>query len=263
MPFKHCNGINIFYETHGTGTPLILVSGLGGDHFFWQPSIAVLASVFEVITFDTRGIGQTDAPEESYSMAVFAEDMIALMDQLLIEKAHVLGFSMGGNIALTLALKYPGRINKLVIAASNAVMGQQIRLFIDAVLDVYEHGITNKQMFGLICPWLFSGPFLKDPSNAGFLQYDENEPYQQPLYAWKNQYLAQRGFDVADRLSQIKLPTLIITGENDPFATLEDARVLNGGIEHSILQVVAKSGHLINYEHPGLFHKSIMDFLMG
>lgn len=263
MPFVSCNGIKIYYEIHGEGMPLVLISGLGGDHFFWQSSLEVLSAQFKVITFDTRGIGQTDVPMESYSLDIFANDLIALMDELQIEKAHILGFSMGGNIALTLALKYPERIFKLIIAASHAVMSTQIRLFVDAVLDVYERGISTKQMFDLICPWLFSNSFLSNPQNTAYLQYDENEPHQQPVYAWKNQYLAQREYNVVGSISKIKLPTLIIAGELDLFGTLEDAKILNDGIEHSILKIVPKSGHLMNYENPELFHEYILGFLVG
>ncbi|MEI9913224.1 MAG: alpha/beta hydrolase [Bacteroidota bacterium] len=261
MAHIKCNGINIYYEINGEGIPLILISGLGGDHFFWQLSVKILSAHFQVITFDTRGIGQTDAPKESYSLDIFADDLIALMDKLQIDKAYILGFSMGGNIALMLALKHPERILKLIIAASHAGINQQIRLFVDAVLNAYETGISTKQMFNLICPWLFSNSFLSDPKNAAYLQYDENEPGQQPLYAWKNQYLAQREYNVVDSIDKIKLPALIINGELDLFATLEDAKVLNEKIERSILKVIPQSGHLINYENPELFHEYILDFL--
>lgn len=261
MAYKKCNGINIFYEVHGAGTPLILISGLGGDHLFWQSSIELLSEKFQVITFDTRGIGKTDAPVESYSMDIFVADLLALTDALQIEQAHLLGFSMGGNIALSFALQYPARVRKMIIAASHAKINTQIRLFIDAVLDVYEAGISTKQMFDLICPWLFSNAFLSNPSNAAFLQFDENEPDQQPLYAWKNQYLAHREYDIIDRLPEIKLPTLIINGDQDLFVNKEQANQLKDNITSSILAVIPDAGHLINYEYPELFHKYVLDFL--
>lgn len=261
MPLKNCNGISLYYEIRGVGTPLILISGLGGDHYFWQSSIEILAAKFQVITFDTRGIGQTDAPHEAYSMDLFVADLASLLDELQIKKAHILGFSMGGNIALSFALKHPGRIEKLIIAASHAKINPQIRLFVDAVLDVYEQGISTKQMFNLIAPWLFSTTFLSNPENAVYLEYDENEPDQQPLYAWKNQYLAQRAYDVADHLSEIKMPTLILTAENDLFASLDDATLLHKQIENSALQIIPKSGHLMNFEYPEVFHQHILDFL--
>lgn len=261
MAFTTCNGIKVFYEIHGRGTPLILISGLGGDHYFWQSSLTTLSEKFQVITFDTRGIGQTDAPEEPYSMELFVADLLALMDNLGIDKAQLLGFSMGGNIALSFALQHPERVHKLIIAASHAKMSAQIRLFVDAVLGVYEGGISTRQMFELIAPWLFSNSFLSKPEHAAFLEYDENEPFPQPLYAWKNQYLAQREYNVVDRLAEIKLPTLILAADQDPFASLEDARILQEGIGESTLNIIPQSGHLMNYEQPELFHQCILEFL--
>lgn len=261
MAYQKCNGINIYYEQHGSGTPLVLISGLGGDHFFWQSSIEVLSQKFRVITFDTRGIGKTDAPPEPYSMDIFTEDLLALMDTLQIEKAQLLGFSMGGCIALSFALKYPGRVEKLIVAGSHAKTSMQIRLFIDAVVAAYETGLSAKQMFNLICPWLFSNKFMSLPLNAAFLEYDENEPDPQPLYAWKNQWLALREYDVANRLHEIKLPTLILNGDEDLFASMEQAHHLYNNIKDSELKILNGAGHLINYESLDLFNKYVVEFL--
>lgn len=261
MPIKHCNGISLYYEVYGEGEPLVLISGLGGDHTFWNASIELLSSKYQVIVFDTRGIGKTEAPKGPYSMELFADDLAALLDALQISKANVLGFSMGGNIALAFTLKYPQRVAKLIIAASYATMSHQVRLFLDAVLSVYEGGATSRQMFELIAPWLFSMPFLSVPNHSIYLEYDENDPDQQPFYAWKNQYLAMQSFDVVAQLSKIKVPTLILAGEDDRLAHLEDSILLVDKIENAILKTISKSGHLINYEYPDLFHNYILEFL--
>lgn len=261
MPHLLSNNINIYYESYGHGQPLILISGLGGDRTFWQASIGVLSAKFRVIIFDTRGIGRTDAPEGPYGMEMFADDLAGLMDALQMPRAHVLGFSMGGQIALQFALKYPERINKLIIAASCAKLNTQIRLYVDAVLDVYEGGISTKQMFELIAPWLFSNGFLSIPGNEVYLQYDESDPEQQPLYAWKNQYLAQRAFDITSRLKDIKASPLIITGELDVFAQLSDAKTLQEGLIGSTLAVIPRAGHLFNFERPETFHDTVLNYL--
>lgn len=170
---------------------------------------------------------------------------------------------MGGNIALAFALHHPERILKLIIAVSYAIMNIQSRLFLDAVLSVYEQGASTKQMFNLVAPWLFSVSFLRNPENAAFLYYDENEPDPQPLYAWKNQYLTQQQFDVLSSLPDIEAPTLILAGEHDRLAHLEDSEVLAQNIKNSTLKVIPHSGHLINYEYPEIFHRLILDFLEG
>jgi pimeloyl-ACP methyl ester carboxylesterase len=116
-------------------------------------------------------------------------------------------------------------------------------------------------MFDLICPWLVSGSFLSNPANIGLLQYDEGSTNPQPLYAWKNQYLAQQEFDIVSKLSEIKIPTLIIAGEQDRLSHIDDSKILADKIENAILKIVTGSGHLINYEYPDLFHQSILEFL--
>ena len=260
MPFVRANSINIYYEIHGAGEPLVLISGLGGDRTFWQASIPILTLHFQVIIFDTRGIGRTDAPKEKYSMEIFAADLEGLMDALQIQKAYVLGYSMGGQIAMTFALKYPSRVSKLIIAASCAKLNTQIRLYVDAVLSVYEGGANPRQMFELVAPWLFSAAFLSNTENENYLQFDENDPEQQPLYAWKNQYLAQREFDITDQLKDITAPTLILSGEADVFANAADNEVLAQRIPDAVHHELRGAGHLFNYEIPELFHKYVLNF---
>lgn len=261
MPYIQSNGIQIYYEIHGDGEPLILISGLGGDRTFWQDSLKYFSTDYQVIIFDTRGIGRTDAPNQAYSIDIFADDLNGLMEALNIPQSHILGFSMGGNIALQFAVKYPSKVNKLIIAASCATLNTQIRLYVDAVLDVYEKGITTKQMFDLIAPWLFSNNFLSIAGNDIFLGFDENDPEQQPLYAWKNQYYAQRAFNIIPELHKITIRPLIITGAHDVFAQLSDAKILADGIPGSTLSIIPNVGHLFNYETPETFHTLVLGFL--
>lgn len=261
MANQPINGISLYYEVHGTGEPLILISGLGGDHTFWQPSLPVLATHFQVLIYDTRGIGQTDAPDGAYSMAIFADDLAHLMDALHLEKAHILGFSMGGMIAQAFAVAYPRRVSSLILAATFAVMNTQARLFLDAVLSVYEQGASTRQMFALILPWLFSERFLANPANAAYLVYDENDPYPQPMHAWRAQYKAQQQYSGFPSVCSIRVPVLLLAGEQDRLAHREDAERLAAAINHAQLAIIPDSGHLINYEQPDLFHQHILDFL--
>lgn len=261
MPYKQINGISVYYEIHGKGESLILIAGLGSDHRFWQANISILAAHFQVVVFDTRGIGLTDAPDDVYTMELFTDDLAGLMDALNLEKANILGFSMGGLIAQMFALSYPNRVSKLILAVSFAVMNVQARLFLDAVLAVYENGDSPKQMFALIVPWLYSARFLGDPKNAAYLEYDETDPHQQPMYAWRAQYLAQRQYSSLPFLSDIQVPTLVLAGEQDRLALVEDAEVLASHIGQARPKIIPDSGHLINYEQPKLFHKHVLNFL--
>lgn len=223
--------------------------------------IPVLARHFQVLVFDTRGIGQTDAPDDVYTLELFTDDLADLMDALNLKQANLLGLSMGGLIAQAFAVKYPNRVSTLILAATFAVMNTQARLFLDAVLAVYENGDSPKRMYALIVPWLYSTRFLGDPENTAYLEYDENAPHQQPMYAWRAQYLAQRQYTSLPFLSAIQVPTLVLAGKQDRLAHVEDAEVLADHIRHSSLKIIPGSGHLINYEQPELFHEHVLNFL--
>ena len=95
MPIIQVNGINLFYETHGTGEPLLLIYGLAGRGNNWKFQIEALSSRFQIITFDNRGVGETDQPEEAFSLADIADDAAELLDHLGIASANVFGSSMG------------------------------------------------------------------------------------------------------------------------------------------------------------------------
>lgn len=122
MPKAKINGININYEVHGHGEPLVLIMGGICEHRGWMFQTCAFKKYYRVITFDNRGIGKSDRPGGcvAYSMKIMADDVVGLMDHLGIEKAHVLGVSLGGMIAQVLAINYPDRINKLILASTFA-----------------------------------------------------------------------------------------------------------------------------------------------
>lgn len=113
------NDINMYYDVQGDGFPLVMVMGFLGNANCWDPRMMpVLSDKFKVITFDNRGAGRTDVSDKEFSVRLFAEDTVGLMDVLNVPKAHVLGISMGGMIAQELALNYPERVEKLILAST-------------------------------------------------------------------------------------------------------------------------------------------------
>ncbi|MEE8470206.1 MAG: alpha/beta hydrolase [Dehalococcoidia bacterium] len=120
MPTARIGDINVYYETYGEGQPLLLIAGLGADLTGWILQIPEFSRKYRVIVFDSRGSGRTDAPDMPYSIEMLADDTAGLLDALGVEKAHILGLSMGGCIAQELALKYPQRVKGLILAATLA-----------------------------------------------------------------------------------------------------------------------------------------------
>jgi len=117
-------------------------------------------------------------------------------------------------------------------------------------------------MYELIVPWLFSEPFLANPDNAGYLKFDDNDPFQQPLHAFKRQYLAQREFDFRNNLRLIQAATLVLAGELDVLATVGDSAAIARGIPRAEMSIIPNTGHLSNLEQPELFHKAFIGFLI-
>src|SRR5690349_18217962 len=119
MPKTTSNGIELYYEIYGEGKPLVLISGLGYSLWQWHRVVPLLAEHFQVITFDNRGVGQSEKPAGPYSAQILAADTVGLLDALQIERAIILGHSMGGFIAQALALDFPGRVEKLILCSTN------------------------------------------------------------------------------------------------------------------------------------------------
>ena len=122
MPTIHVNGVDLYYETHGSGEPVLLIHGLGSSTQDWEPQIPDLSKQFEVITFDVRGHGRSSKPEQRYSVKLFADDTAALIRALGIGPTHVVGISMGGMIAFQLAVDAPELLRSLVIVNSGPAM---------------------------------------------------------------------------------------------------------------------------------------------
>ncbi len=120
LPTAHVNGINIDYSDVGNGRTLILVNGLGGTKRLWRRQTRLFKKYFRTITFDNRGVGKSDRPVGPYTIKMMADDTVGLMDYLRIERAHILGESMGGMIAQELAINHPERVDKLVLACTYA-----------------------------------------------------------------------------------------------------------------------------------------------
>src|SRR4030042_6341962 len=120
MPIATANGIQINYKVEGQGDPLVMIMGLGSPRGGWSSQAPFFKKYFQVVIFDNRGVGKSEKPEGPYSTRMMADDAIKLMDHLGIKKARVLGASMGGMIAQELAINYPERVSKLVLACTFA-----------------------------------------------------------------------------------------------------------------------------------------------
>jgi 3-oxoadipate enol-lactonase len=157
------SGLNMYYEVHGEGRPLVLISGLGNDLSSWALQIPDLAKRYRVISFDNRGSGHTDAPDQPYSIRMMAEDTAGLMDALGIEKAHVLGISMGGYIAEELAMAWPGRVTGLVLATTSVGPYLLKISLLQAWARQVLVDVSPMISFQIMLPFMFNDRCFEDP----------------------------------------------------------------------------------------------------
>lgn len=263
MPKAEVNGIKLYYEVHGRGEPLMLVSGIGYGGWVWYKQVPALSERFRVILIDNRGAGQSDKPDEPYTVEIFAADTVGLLDALQVEQAHVLGASLGGMIVLQLALDHPQRVDHLLLC-STAFGGPNTVLPEPEVLQfMTQLSGTAEERFQKGLELSFGPGFIEaHPEDTAFIRQKMAEN-RQPDYAYRRQVMAPLGFNVEARLAEIEHPTLVLAGEADRVVPVENARRLARRIPHAHLQIFAGAGHLCFIEQPEAFNRAVLDFLGG
>jgi pimeloyl-ACP methyl ester carboxylesterase len=253
------SGVRIAWERRGTGEPLLLIHGLGYARWGWEPVVDALAGDHELVLFDNRGIGDSDAPAGIYSVRMLAEDAVAVLDAAGLKRAHVLGTSLGGMVALQLALDWPRRVDRLVLActtpggAAAAPMPEQtIRLMQEAPALPPEVALRRfvENAFGP----------EPDPALVERILQHRLATAQHPT-AWASQAAAGAAFDVWDRVPEITMPTLVLTGDEDAVVDPRNSELLADRIPGARLEIFPGSGHLFFWEQPDRFVQVVTDFL--
>jgi 3-oxoadipate enol-lactonase len=255
------NEIRLHYVHIGQGIPLLFVHGYPLDHTLWQPQIEGLADMAWLIMPDLRGFGQSDAPDQVYTMDQHADDLAALLDVLKIERAVVCGLSMGGYIALAFWRKYATRVRGLILvdtrAGTDAPAARQSRL--DMVELVKRHGAAAAAKAML--PRLMaestrqSRPDVVESVRAMMLR-------QPPVGIIGAQLGMAERPDSTPTLPTITVPTLAVFGDQDVITPAEpDGRILAEAIPDARLVVIPNAGHLSNLEQPEAFNATVREFL--
>jgi pimeloyl-ACP methyl ester carboxylesterase len=262
MPKININDCDIYYEIHGQGDPLVLIMGLRRNAEWWYRQLPALTEHFQVIVFDNRGAGRSDKPVMEYSIHLFAEDTAALMESLEIQSASVLGYSMGGYIAQELALKYPDKVNNLILASSGCGSSRAVLMTPDrlekfqACADLQPEEILRKNM-----DIYFSDGYIeRNPEDLEeFIEISLRHP--QPADAFERQFDACLRHDTADRLYRIAVPTLIMTGDDDPLVPPENSYTLKELLPHAELFIFPGGRHCALIEKAEQFNIKVIRFL--
>ena len=262
MPRAKVQDIELYYEIHGKGYPIVLIRGLGSNADHWYRQVPVLSSTYKVITFDNRGIGRSDTPDGPYTIPMMAEDTLGLMDTLGISKAHILALSMGGMIAQEIALKYPEKVNGLVLACTHcggdhAVSASEeiVRIFAEFIFT----GSQEAAQKAVKC--LFAEHTMREAPEV-VQQYQEvSGKFPPATEVLVRQLEAVRDHNTWEDLPNIKTPTFILTGDEDVLVPPENSRILAERIPGARLQVIEKGGHQFLVEQAGASNGAVLEFL--
>ena len=265
MPKVKVNDIQMFYEVHGEGFPLIMIMGLTGNTNWWDPRwIETLSEKFKIIAFDNRGAGRTDISDREYSIKLFADDTAGLMDALGISRANVLGLSMGGMIAQELVLNYPEKVKKLVLCATHCGGAKSVQASEEVMgiltADVSALALSAEEVARMTIPLLFTEDFIKNTPGVEELVIEQITKNPISNEAFMRQMSAIMNFDAYDRLSQIKTPTLILHGRQDILVPPENGSILEKAIPGSRLVSFENSAHGLMEETEEVLD-TILEFL--
>ena len=263
MPHLRSNGINLYYEEHGSGDPLLLIMGFTVSSIGWYWNVPAFAQDFRTIVFDNRGVGQSDKPDVPYSMSMFADDTAGLLDGLGINQAHVFGISMGGMIAQEFALRYPQRVKTLSLGCTNCG-GSQAMLSKDPEVANLLNNIdaVDVQQAALIMTKVAVTPWFMQKRMDVLLQFNQlSLQHPTPKHGMVRQMQAIQGHDTYARLPQITVPTLVVTGKEDGLVPPENSVTLAQRIPNADLVIFSNASHLFNVELPETTAEVVKGFI--
>jgi aminoacrylate hydrolase len=260
MPKVAVAGGEIHFTESGSGHPLIFVSGLNGTGRAWQPQVDRFKSQFRVITYDQRGTGASDKLQRNFSVDQMTAELIALMDALGVERAHLVGQSTGGAIGQTAAIEYPQRLARMVVYSTWTHCDPWFRRLFEARRMMYEQ--CGSELHARFHPlWLYPPDYVN--SHDAEIEAERqiaigNAP---PVECSIGRIDAILAFDRRADLGRIRTPTLIIVAQDDYITPSYHAKALNRAIPGSRLEVFAGGGHSLSKTRTEEFNQVVLDFL--
>lgn len=258
--YVESEGARLYFESFGAGPPLVLLHAGIGDLRMWDRQIAAFADRFTVVRYDARGFGRSDPARGSYSPR---EDLLAVLRATGIDRSHLVGLSMGGGVALDMALEYPARVASLVLGSTRPgglAPSKRLRDAWDAVDAVVAAGDIAQAVELELQMWV-DGPQrrsdqvaaavreqVREMNSAIFAMPDEGEP--RPLDP-----------PAVERLTEVRVPTLIVAGDQDQPDVIAGSTLLAESIPHARHAVIPNTAHLPNLEQPEIFNRLVLDFL--
>ena len=264
MPTFTANGFSTYYEETGSGDPIVFICGLSADLQIWRFQVAELSKTHRVITYDNRGAGRTDAPDEPYTIAQMADDLAALLGHLNVERATIAGWSMGGVIAQTLAIAHPQRVGRLLLLGSFVAPDGYLNAAISNWVNVHRSNLSDEQIVRHAARLVYSPALANKPKvYEAFVYVMLSNPYRQTNHGFLRQAAALLAYGAPERLAELAiLPTTVLVGEDDqltpPYLSKQLAEAIPGARLH-----VLPAAHSGFVEHPDDWNAAIRQALQG
>lgn len=272
MATANVNGVDLFYKLDGTGEPIVLIPGLGCTHAYFGQMVPELSPHYQVISLDLRGVGQSEKPSQEYSMELWADDIAALLDHLDIPRAHILGSSLGGCVALAFADRHLARTKSLLLAATFSEIDKLLELNYRVRIALIEEMGMNELVSKFAITALFGRSFFEteqgqDVARATIDMIMQNDPvmYCEHLRAVLRFGRCEPGQEnepiYTDRLSRMDIPALVVCGSEDVLTVSKFSRIMTERLPNAELVVQEGSGHVTITEQPRESAKLALDFL--
>jgi pimeloyl-ACP methyl ester carboxylesterase len=266
MPTVGANGADIYYEVHGEGQPFIFFSETACDGEIWKlHQVPEFSRDHRVILHDYRGTGRSSKPAMDYTTRMFCDDAVAILDQLDVQDAVVLGHSMGGRVAQLLALEYPRRVKKLILASTGASFPGAAGLPLAMCKEMIEWGY-EKYVREHTIQVGFTDEFVRTQPERLETFFHVRLANLSPVEFYLRHVLARQSHDTSGRLRDIRVPTLVMVGEmeGDPRAAMShrtSSEILAKGIPNAKFVMLGGQKHNYFASAPDEAHKVIRDFL--
>ncbi|MCE7905381.1 MAG: alpha/beta fold hydrolase [Anaerolineae bacterium CFX3] len=257
MPKIQSNGINLYYEIHGEGQPLLFIHGLGSSSRDWELQTEEFSRSYRVIVFDLRGHGRSDKPRGPYSIPMFAADTVGLLEGLGVESPHVVGLSLGGMIAFQMGVDAPDAFKSLTIVNSGPEM--VVRTFKERISVWQRLAVTRllgmRKIGEVLSKRMFIKPEQEEIRRTFVERWAENDPR-----AYLDSTRAIIGWNVSDRVGSIKCPMLVVAADED-YTPVSVKEAYVARIPGARLAVIPDSRHATPVERPREFNQVLREFL--
>ena len=252
------DGTRLAYWTEGSGDPVVLVHGLSGSHDLWEHQVPALAERYQVITIDVRGHGESDNPSGPWDVPTLAGDLVALLDHLGLERAVLVGLSMGGGISQTTAILYPERVRALALLSTSSSFPESTRERFRHRAEVAEREGLAKLVESMVVRWFTpefaaAHPDAVDRERAAVLANDPR--------SFANSCRANAARDWTGELDRITCPVLVLAGAGDPGSAVGNAEIFGRELRDAEVHVVDGASHLLPIEQPERTNQLLRAFL--